>query len=447
MKKIVRHSKVLALLIVVFVLPEFHTTAQEGPPSYIRNAVKAVEELLESEDDVAIERFIDDKMINGTGQKRIHLIEKLRTIRSETKSFRDGISVEAEPDGISMILSGNEGIKKIKIELGSEGISDLNLVKTSNPVALSSDNLGITIDSLESEGMAGVIFIAKNNKTIIKQAFGMANSDLKIPNSLNTIFGTGSRPIDYTVAAIQLLDQQNKIDLDDKLGNYFENVPADKQSISIRNLMSGKSGLPDFFHNETDWDPDLAWIDRKTAEKRIFSQELLFEPSTDQRHSHAAFVLLAALIERVSEQEYYPFIKKNFLDPAGMNRTGEYGMRKNFSIKDFASGSGPAVVGLPNIPPNWGPTSWLIKGSGGMYSTLGDLQKFYEYLRSGDLLDEEHSKIFRQTTVNLDGSDRGFELFSIYSPQGDEVYLFINSTGDHEKMHQFFRALEKFIDD
>jgi len=126
-----------------------------------------------------------------------------------------------------------------------------------------------------------------------------------------------------------------------------------------------------------------------------------------------------------------------------MDRTGEYGDKKELAISDFAAGGGPQTIGLPNIPPNWGPTSWLVKGSGGMYSCLDDLLKFYIYMRSGKVLDKEHNKIFHQPSVNIDGSDRGFELFSAFGPPDNEVFLFLNETGNKDKMRQLFRALER----
>jgi CubicO group peptidase (beta-lactamase class C family) len=216
--------------------------------------------------------------------------------------------------------------------------------------------------------------------------------------------------------------------------------------MTISHLLNAQSGLPDFFHTNEDWDPDLAWIDRETAVARLLSEELLFEPGTEHSHSHGAFGFLAALIEIVTEKTYFNFINENFFEPAGMVRSGEYGDKKYLAISDFAVGGGPQFIGLPNIPPNWGPTSWLIKGSGGMYSDLDDLLRFYGYIRSGRVLDEEHSKVFHQPTVNVDGSDRGFELFSAYGPPNNEIYLFLNETGDRDKMRQLFRALENLID-
>ncbi len=442
------HMKLILLLFAIGIcmLPEQTVYAQDGPPQFVREAVHAVETVINSNSDEAIKHFIDTNMNVDDETDMESLFEKIKSIRNETKGLRDDIYVEAEPDGISLFVAGGQVTKRIKIELSEEGISDLNLAKTAEPILLMKENLKETFNKLESEGFAGIIYIKKDNKVLLERAFGYANPELKIPNTLNTIFGTGSRPIDYTIAAIYLLNQQNKIELDDTIDKYFSNVPKDKKPMTIRHLLTGQSGLPDFFHTEKDWDPDLAWIDRDTAEKRILSQKLLFKPGEDRRHSHAAFVLLAALIEHVSGMDYYSFLKKNFFEPAEMNLTGEYGETFGYSLDQFAEGDGPQFVGLPNIPPNWGPTSWLVKGSGGMVSTLNDLQKFYAYILSGKVLDKDHYQFFTKKSVNLDGSDRGFELFSYIDSPDNQIYLFINAKSDREKMRQLFQALEKFAE-
>ncbi len=78
-----------------------------------------------------------------------------------------------------------------------------------------------------------------------------------------------------------------------------------------------------------------------------------------------------------------------------------------------------------------------------MYSTLGDLLKFYDYVRSGEVLDAQHGAAFNQPTVEVDGSDRGFELFSAHNPPQAAVYLLINAQTNHEETRRLFRALER----
>lgn len=420
--------------------------AQDQPPQYIRNSIQSVEKMLDSEGDDAIIKFIVQSMIKDVNRDRNALIDTLRNIRSEMKGLRDGISIETEDEGLRLIMSGGDMEKHLMIVMNHEArvISRLYMVAPPKPITITLQNLSETFDQLEKDGMAGLIYVKINDKIFIKRAFGFANKELGIKNTTSTIFGTGSRPIDYTVAAIYLLDQRSLINIEDNISKYFKDVPKDKAKMTIQHLLTGQSGFPDFFDTDEDWDPDLAWVDRETAVKRMFSQELLFVPGNDRKHSHGAFGLLAALVEIVSGQKYYDFIRKNFFEPAGMDRTGEYGETNGLAIHDFAAGGGPQYVGLPNIPPNWGPTSWLVKGSGGMYSTLDDLLKFYNLVRSNEVLDAEHSLAFNRASFNLDGSDRGFELFSAYQPPNSEIYLFQNNSGKAD-FRQIIRALEHLI--
>ncbi len=164
-------------------------------------------------------------------------------------------------------------------------------------------------------------------------------------------------------------------------------------------------------------------------------------------HSHSAYGLAAAIIEMASGQGYFEFLSGAFLEPAGMTRTGLYGDAGEFALRDFAVGRGPVSVGVPNIPPNWGPASWLVMGSGGMYSTLGDMLGFYRLVRSGDVLDDEFAARFRGATVGIGGSERGFYLFHAANGSGNEALLIINGEGRSPEMQALSRALEALVND
>lgn len=274
----------------------------------------------------------------------------------------------------------------------------------------------------------------------------MVDPDDDKPVAIDTIFGIGSRPIDFTVAGTLLLAQRGEISLDDPITKYFEDVPSDKASMTLRHLMTGRSGLPDFHGIPSDWDQDLAWIDRMEAERRILAQSLLFEPGEEESHSHSAFGLLAAVIERVAEKDYMTFLTEHFFEPAGMIRTGEYGSLDGHNVSDFAVGRGQSFVGEPNIPPNWGKTSWLVKGSGGMYSTLDDLLKFYTFVRTSGVLEERYLGWFLGSSIHFDGSERGFELFSAYDEDGDDsAFLFMAVETPSEVFRDVSWALESLV--
>lgn len=298
----------------------------------------------------------------------------------------------------------------------------------------------------QQRDFSGVAYVRIDGVEFFRTAWGDASHELSVPMTTDKIFAIGSRSMDFTIAGILMLVERDKLALTTTLAEVFEDVPADKAEITVEQLLRGQSGLHDFPALASDWDPDLAWIDRVELERRALEQELLFQPGSDRASSHTAYGLLAAIIEHVSGEDYYEFLKANIFEPAGMSTTAEYGTVTDHRVQDFAVGGGPARMGVPNIPPNWGRVSWLVRGSGGMYSTLDDLLRFYDFVRSGRGLNEQYAQVFRDDNVSLDGSDRGFEIFSASDDEGsDQVLIMVNVPGGGEALRQLAKAGEDMV--
>ena len=402
--------------------------------------------MLDQTGNASIIQFIETHMRKL--KDRQVFIEKIGDIRKELMGIRDDIGLDLDEAGAILTFSSENVEKRLRIKYSnnSKKITDLFILPPEEKLIFNIENLSAAVQFMKDQDMAGLLYLKSKGEVVIKEPFGMANEPLGVANSTETIFAIGSRPIDFTSAAILLLDQQGLLSLDDSIEKHLNKVPSDKKGITIKHLMSGESGLPNFFDIEGDWDADLQWVSRDEAILRMMNQTLLFEPGEGNSHSHGAFGLLAAIIELKTGKTYMKYLKENFFDPAGMTRTGDYGDKKDFEIKDFAVGGGPQIIGLPNIPPNWGPTSWLVKGSGGMYSTIDDLLKFYALVRNGEVFDDKHAKHFKDPSADVDGSMRGFELFSVYNSSQSELFLFLNSPGDNDLRRKIFRALEDLID-
>ncbi len=428
--------------------------------------IHALEEAARSElNERGLDRFVkefershcaDEFLATTTDANRRALVKQVLGVIRRTPHTETTIS----PLWVRMELFPNDEIHEVTFrtqDTAPYAVTALEIeeVTDSRPrYTLTADNLSEVFADLEASGFTGVVHVRKNGNVLLEKAYGMANVEFGYPIKLDTVFGIGSTPMDFTLVSLFLLEQQGKIHQDDTLDMFLENAPADKAKITIRQLMSSQSGLPDFFDTEDDWDPDLAYINRKTAEERLLSQELLFEPGTKSRHSHGAFGLLSIIIERVTGQDYYAFLKENFFDPAGMTRTAMNGDSMGLPLSEFAVGQGPVFFGLPNIPPNWGKTSWLVLGSGGMCSTLEDMLKFFALVRSDTVLKPPHNARFNRYGSSLNGSMRGAYLSHVYKGVDDEAILMSNIDADSpregdvdEKIRAVVLALEDFIGD
>ena len=292
------------------------------------------------------------------------------------------------------------------------------------------DNLDQRLTEETHAGFSGVVLAVQNGNQVLRKGYGFSDKEANRLNSPSTLFDVGSIPIDFTIASIFKLQDDRKLSLTDPISSFFPGAPGDKAHISLNQLMTGQSGLPNFHHDpEKDNDYDLDWIDRAEAVTRIFNQQLLFEPGQGRAHSHSAFVLLAAVVEVASGTTYPDYVQTTFFNPMGMNNTGFYGEADRFNEDQFAVGYGYRAVAKKNIPLHWGPTSWLIMGSGGMFSTVDDLYTWMTEIRSGGYLSAAALEKYGTGGVASGISDRGFMATYINDPQNTIIYL----TNTHER--------------
>ncbi|NNF52588.1 MAG: beta-lactamase family protein [Gammaproteobacteria bacterium] len=392
------------------------------------------------------EHFSDAFMAETTQAERWALLESIRSVAASAGAAM----LDEDNEWVTLSLRGPQSIAVIfsvepQLPFKIEMLRTADIDEGADKPALTWQSVKAHFEALEKEGFSGVVHLKRAGELVLHKAFGKSNRSLGHATRIDTVFGIGSTPIDFTVAGIYLLAQQGKLGLGDKITEYFSNVPADKKNMTLRHLISGQSGLRDFHDIESDWDRDLAWIDRQTALSRILSGPLLFEPGTSRAHSHSAYGLAAAVIEIVSGQEYFDFMKESFFEPAGMSRTNMNGSHAGLTLEDFAEGYGNSAVGLPNIPPNWGPTSWLIMGSGGMYSSLDDMLRFYEFVATSGVLKPEYAERYRGETVGVGGSERGFYFFHAQKNPDTQALMMINGEGRTPAMRGLSRALEDLV--
>jgi CubicO group peptidase (beta-lactamase class C family) len=301
------------------------------------------------------------------------------------------------------------------------------------PAAPAGPTWDALIPWLESEaaaGFTGAVLVVRDGEVIVDTGYGMANRELGIPVRPDTIFAVGSQPIDFTHAAILWLAQHGRLQLSDPVTRYFPDVPADKRAITLEQLMTGASGLPNFHDLPGDRDPDHSWVDRDEAMRRIFSMRLLFEPGTGNEHSHSAWGVLAAIVEIVSGQTYQNFTRQHLLGPAAMVDTGFNG--DPVPPERLAIGYGMRSDGEINAPPYWGPTSWLVMGSGGQTSTTGDTGRWLTAMREGRILEPEWAQRYFGPGPGADrnGDDYGFEMFVYRGPMAESYAVLITNAND-----------------
>ena len=409
-----------------------------GQSSDLKNVIETFERvLLQTEGDwkVAAEKIVTDDRKN-------ELLQQIEALRSRTAGHEIGDAMITANTG-TFVFDTPSGPVEVNFEISAQPIRiaaiESGPSNSQASVALTWENLEAELEAAAKNGFEGAVLLARDGKIVFHQAYGLANREQQIQNETDTVFAIGSAPIDFTHASILLLRDRGKLILDDKITKYFDNVPADKSNISIRHLMTGRSGLPDFHDLPADQDPDHSWIDRGEAVRRIMNQKLLFVPGEGDQHSHSAWVLLAAIVEVSSGQSYQEFTRENLYQPAGMRDTGFFG--DPVDENRIAVGYGFRKSAEPNSPPNWGKTSWLVMGSGGQVATLKDLFQWEVALRAGKILSPKSTSQFIGTTnrISADGDMYGFEFLHSHNPEC--MFMLISNTISTREKRKAFDAL------
>lgn len=250
--------------------------------------------------------------------------------------------------------------------------------------------LGSWLDErVAADEFSGVVLVAKGGKPLFRQAYGSADLGLQVPNRVDTKFNLGSINKMFTRLSIEQLEEQGKLSLDDTVGKHLPDYPnADvREKVTIRQLIDHRSGMGDLFTEKFRGMAKDRIRTVKDALALIADDPLLFPPGTDQKYSNAGFVVLGAIVEKVSGEDYYEYVRKHIYEPAGMKDTDSYELdapvpnRAVGYTRESPHGPAPGGGRRNNL------YITFVKGSpaGGGYSTVDDMLAFDTALRSGKL--------------------------------------------------------------
>ena len=246
--------------------------------------------------------------------------------------------------------------------------------------------------SRHSEGFCGAALIAEDGVVLLRKGYGLADRSTGRELTPETGFDIGSITKVFTAAAIFKLMESSKLQFDTKLGSLLDEVPSDKQAITVGQLVMHTSGLPDIVDAEsrevTEYDVafDYELVDREEIVRRAMASTLHAEPGEVRRYSNLGYSLLGVVIERVSEQPYEEFLREHLFVPAGMTRTG-YRL-PGWSEEDLAVGYRAGEAWGTPLSHEWladGP-SWNLRANGGMISNVDDLYRWVNALQEHRLL-------------------------------------------------------------
>jgi CubicO group peptidase (beta-lactamase class C family) len=253
--------------------------------------------------------------------------------------------------------------------------------------------------------LSGAVLVAKDGVTIASKAAGVANKATGAPITLSTKFNLGSLNKMFTAVAIAQLAQAGRLSFDAPISKYLPDYPnkevADK--VTIQQLLTHTSGMG-MYWNEKFMAQREKMVTVAAHLPLFASDPLLFPPGEKFQYSNSGYMVLGAIIEKLSGQDYYSYVQEHVYKPAGMTETGFYEPGKE--IPNLAIGysrMSPDGKKLEEARDNTDMRE--VKGgpAGGGYSTVEDLVRFHTALRNDKLLNEEYTKLVTTGKVDAAG--------------------------------------------
>jgi D-alanyl-D-alanine carboxypeptidase len=250
-----------------------------------------------------------------------------------------------------------------------------------------------------ADRFSGAVLVAKNGQVLFSRAYGLADREQGIPNTLQTRFRIGSMNKMFTGLATLQLAEAGKVGLTAPVGEYLtgyrnRDVAA---KVTIHHLLTHTGGTGDIFGPEF-----------KTHRQELRTlgdyvqlygdRGLQFEPGSQWKYSNYGFILLGAVVEKVTGQTYYDYVNAHIYQPANMNATGS--QPEHEAVPDLSTAY-TKPPGTATWVPTTGTLPWRGTSAGGGYSTAGDLARFAGALLGHRLLRHDSTQLLITGKVDI----------------------------------------------
>jgi D-alanyl-D-alanine carboxypeptidase len=315
-----------------------------------------------------------------------------RTVRLRLAATDNNGPLRAGVDDIRFEPIGANPNARIELPATKQPARALNLVlhRMTDGDALKA--LSARADKLAGEDeLSGAVLVVKGDRVLFSHAYGLADRKRRIPNTIRTRFRIGSMNKMFTAVAILQLVEAGKVKLTAPLGTYLPDYPNRDVAtkVTIHQLLTHTGGTGDIFGPDSDAHRNQL---RTLADyvKLYGKRGPEFKPGSQWAYSNYGFILLGAVIEKVTGHSYYHYVQRHIYRPAGMTRTGS--LPEDHAVPDRSIGYTKAP-GTTAWAPNTDTLPYRGTSAGGGYSTVEDLARFAHTLLSHKLLSPDATKL------------------------------------------------------
>ncbi|MEM9834797.1 MAG: serine hydrolase [Bacteroidota bacterium] len=251
-----------------------------------------------------------------------------------------------------------------------------------------SASLELKIDQIfqsfaQQDDFQGAVLVGYQEKVLYENAFGLANREWDIANTVDTKFNLASISKQFTAAIILQLVEEGKLELNKTIADYYSNYRKDvAKQVTLHQLLTHQSGIPNYTSLPQVWSDSLyRKYSREELVERFVSGDLAFKPGTQYQYNNSGYLILSIIIEEVTGKPFSEVFTERIAQPLDLRFTGVDDRQD--VIPKRASGYVKTSAGYENV---YSMYMQNLQGAGNLYGTVGDLYRWNQFLHDGQLL-------------------------------------------------------------
>jgi len=252
------------------------------------------------------------------------------------------------------------------------------------------------------------VAVVQHGKIVFLKSFGIANLEDSIPVSNKTLFPVHSITKAFVGVAVLQLAESGKLNLNSPISTYLDNLPAAWQAITVHQLMTHMSGLPDI------WDKNSQLIDinEDSALAKVFRLPIVFKPGEKFQYNQTNYVLIGMIINKLAGVSFVDFIRQRQFVPAGM-MTSCFGDSKDivphlsgsYQFRQIVHDSVIVTDTLKSLIRDWPKYLWTAVG---LNISAEELARWTIKLQEGKYIKKENLQVLWKPGLLNDGTHEGF---------------------------------------
>jgi CubicO group peptidase (beta-lactamase class C family) len=302
---------------------------------------------------------------------------------------------------------------------------------------------------------SGAVRVDRSGRTELAESFGFAERAFRIPNTIDTQFGMASACKGLTAATVVSLVDEGRLGLDTTARSLLgEDLPLVDDRVTVEHLLAHRSGIGDYLDEDAGYEAS-DYVLRVPLHELATTEGFIpaldgypskFAPGERFSYCNSGYVVLALLAERSTGESFHDLVTERVCGPAGMRDTA-------FLRSDEL----PARAARGYLAPDGLRSNILhlpVRGSGdgGIYSTVGDVHRFWQALFDGRILPTswveemvrprsevpEESRRYglgfwlhqSRDAVILEGYDAGVSCRSLHDRSAAVTWTVVSNTSD-----------------